>query len=507
MSSFNLIDDPWIPVRWIDSSRSEPLVGLCRLFSEAEGIADLSANPAERVSLMRLLVCISQAAIGAPPHPEAWGGFGDDLVTEVPEYLARPEIHGRFELFGAGPRFLQTPVPKKAEPISTSKLFPHLATGNNPTLFDHAGGTHRSVTSSRLALGLLMFQSFYPLYGAGYKGKGPCVDGNMLHLLLRGENLAESILLNCLDEETMLAQFPKGMGRPIWEIDERDRAFESNATEMYLGRLVPRHRNLMLEEDGAGFYLDSKSLLYPTFEAAIEPTATVVIFSKKGAAEERRLLPARLNRATWRDLHLMCALQVADGQKRGAAPLVLQSHASEIAGSENRSGKIWTGALVTDLKAKIHDTLESSFTVPSRLFDSFEGQRDYEMGVGYAEDLSKRLFRAVKTYAATMKCESAPVDIAQSRYWHILDREAHVLLDLIGEPEAMNGREFGKRVDGKPDPWTEIVRSALRTGYDATCPRQTPRQFEAYAAGLRVLFPKPSKPQKSSASNPVVSAT
>jgi len=506
MPNFNLITDPWIPVRWLDPSRREPLVGLDRLFSEAEAIADLSANPAERVSLMRLLVCIAQAALGAPPHRQAWAGFGDDLVTTVPEYLDRPEIRERFELFGDGARFLQANIPPKAEPVPASKLFPHLASGNNPTIFDHAGGTTRAVPPARLALGLLVFQCFYPLYGAGYKGKGPCVDSNMLHLLLRGDTLAKAILRNCLDEETVRTQFPRGVGRPHWELDEKDKSFAANASETYLGRLVPRHRNLRLTDDGTGFSLVTESIVYPTFDAAIEPTATVVV-RKKGSDSFRALLPARLERAAWRDLHLICAMRVAEGETQGAAPLVLQSHLAEITGSDLPVALVWTGALVTDLKAKILDTVESSYTISARMLQTYDGQRDYEAGVEYAEAMSKRLYGAVKTYATSMKNESAPVDFAQRHYWHALDRDASVLLGLVADPDAMAGREFGKWSEGKPDRWTAIVRAALTSAYNAACPRQNARQYEAYAAGLRVLFPKPAKAKKIARSNPVCPST
>lgn len=492
MWQFNLITDPWIPVRWLDSSRREPLVGLHRLFADAEAIADLSANPAERVSLMRLLVCITQAALGAPPHPQAWEGFGRNLASLGPGYLDRPEIRERFALFGEQGRFLQVKIPPKPEPVPASKLFPHLASGNNPTVFDHAGGTTRAVPPACLALGLLVFQCFYPLYGAGYKGKGPCVDANMLHLLLRGDTLAEAIWRNSLDEETIRSQFPRGIGRPHWEIDEKDKTFEANATETYLGRLVPRHRNLRLTDDGAGFSLVAEAIVYPTFDAAIEPTATVVV-RKKGNESYRALLPARLDRAAWRDLHLMCAMRVAEGEAQGAGPLVLQSHLAEIIGSDLPAALVWTGALVTDLKAKILDTIESSYTIPGRMLQSYDGQRDYEAGVEYAEAMSKRLYGAVKTYASSMKNESAPVDFAQRHYWHALDRDASVLLDLVADPDAMAGHEFGKWSEGKPDPWTGIVRAGLTSAYDAACPRQNPRQFEAYAAGLRVLFPKTAK--------------
>lgn len=487
MPDFNLVTDPWIPVRWKSPGAGQPLVSLRDAFAEAKAIADLSCHPAERVSLVRLLVCAAQAALGAPPHSEAWAGFGDDLASAVYAYLDRPEIRDRFELFGEGPRFLQTRVPPKSEPVPASKLFPHLATGNNPTLFDHGGGSARTSPPAELALALVTFQNFYPLYGAGYKGKGPCVDGNMLHVVLQGESLGETILRNCLDEEAILSNFPSGFGQPIWETLESNSSFAKNATETYLGRLVPRHRNLRLADYGGVFHLDQKSLIYPGYDAAIEPSATIVVRTK-GNDEYRALLPARLDRAAWRDLHQLCALRVASGEKRGDAPLVVKSHLDELLGSEGPGVRLWTGALVTDLKAKILDTVESVHTVPARMLETYDGQRDYAEGVEFAEGRSKRLFFAVKTYSATMKHESAPIETAHRAYWHALDRDADILLRLVAESATRNADET--------NPWGRAVRSALVAAYNLVCPRQTPRQHEAYAAGWRELSSKPKSATK-----------
>jgi hypothetical protein len=358
-------------------------------------------------------------------------------------------------------------------------------------VFDHGGGTNRVESDSRLALGLLTFQNFYPLYGAGYKGKGPCVDGNMLHLLFKGMSIADSIRSNMLDFEAIEIGFPRGMGRPWWEVDEDDPGFEQNATETFLGRLVPRHRNVSLTNDRTGFYLAKESLSYPLFDGVLEPTATVYL-RKKGTNQERALLPARLDRSIWRDLHLICALRVAEDAAKGAAPLVLQSHADYFDDAAHPAAVIWTGALVTD-KAKILDAVESTFTVPIGLLHSITIQRNYENGVIFAESMSKRLYGAVKTYASEMKHECAPVDTAQRQYWHALDRDSHLLLELVGGPESVKDHEFGKGRGNDTDLWTRCIRRALHRAYEATCPRQTPRQYKAHAAGLRVLYPKSKK--------------
>lgn len=105
MTDFNLTTHPWIPVRWLDGHHS--LVGLDELFRSASEIADLDAVPHERISLIRLLVCITQAALGAPADYSCWDEFGSNLETAVPGYLGRPEIFSHFNLFGDGTRFLQ----------------------------------------------------------------------------------------------------------------------------------------------------------------------------------------------------------------------------------------------------------------------------------------------------------------------------------------------------------------------------------------------------------------
>lgn len=486
MTAFNLIDDPWIPVRWLDGRQIQ--VSLRDAFVHAKEIADLACTPHERVALIRLLVCATQAALGAPASHH-WLGWGKDIKTTIPDYISQWRTH--FDLFGTGPRFLQVAVPANADPVPASKLIPHLATGNNPTLFDHPGVLPRSLPADRLALALLSFQMFYPLYGAGYKGKGPCVDGNMVHAILQGDDLEATVRLNCLDEATIQTNFPaQGMGRPLWELNDGDKTHDEVATESYLGRLVPRHRNLWLLDDGTGFNLTSAALSYPTYPSAIEPSATIIV-RKKGSDEIPLPLSARLDRALWRDLHCL-AVERESANSLNAAPLVLQSHIEEFADSDLA---LWTGALVTDLKAKILDTLESTFTVPSKLFLSLSARNHYQSGVEHAENHSRRLYGAVKTYAAALKHESPPTEAAQHFFWNSLNQRADILINLVRlhgtDTDPMGTADFGqRREDGSFDPWTHLVRSAVNEAYRRTCPAQTPRQMKAFAAGLRVLAPK-----------------
>ncbi|MDP0500115.1 MAG: type I-E CRISPR-associated protein Cse1/CasA [Verrucomicrobiota bacterium JB022] len=483
MNQFNLITDAWIPVRWLDGRSTR--VSLKEAFLQSEAIENLDCSPPERVSLMRLLVCLTQRA-NPPPEDESeadWEALRESLVGNVLVYLEQPEIYRHFELFGPGPRFLQRKVATSKESVPASKLFPALASGNNATLFDQAGddANARAFAPADLALALLSFQNFYPLYGAGYKGKGPCVDSNMVHTYFVGKNLLETIVLACLDLDSIQIACPQeGLGQPLWELDDKTAAGKAMATQSYLGRLVPRHRNLWLKDDGTGFWLEKNSLQYPTYEEIREPSATVVPVPKKA---ERRLLSARLERALWRDLHEITVVQA--GQSH--APLTLQVHWEHVL----KRTQLWTGALVTDLKAKIINTVESTRTVPRALFTP-EGNTLYQKGMEEAEACSKKLWAAVKNYWEAFKNDSPPIAQAQSYYWTALEGHLQLLLDAVAsEDKADTERLLGE--------WRAVAYSQARAAFQRTCPAKTPRQMKAHMESLNRFRPAKKQPSKKDA--------
>lgn len=486
MKNFNILDYKFIPVRYIKHSGNKNpfLVSLTDAFIRCEEIADLDCAPHERIALLRLLICIAHAALGAPKSPDHWDDFGEDLEEKITAYLKRPEISPHFNLLGDGARFLQEDVPTNGEVTPLSKLTPYLATGNNPTSSDHFGiSPHRKFTPAQTILALLAFQNFYPLYGAGYKGRGPCADGNAIHTFLHGKNLKAILLLNLLDHQTIQEFAPNGIGKPIWEC-KSDEELEAS-TRTYLGRLVPRHRSLKLTDDLSGFYHRKESLLYSSWEPYREPTSTGILNHKK----ERRLLSARLDRGIWRDLHSIIALKKNIQTEDVEVAPILRSHMLAFDAGECT---LWTGALITDFKAKILDTVESTFTINHQMF-SVHGYMTYLSGLNLAEIISTKLYGAIRVYWSALKHETPPTKEGQKHYWNCLDQDHRILIQLAGNPESPPGKaDFGQA--GAEDEWTKLVRGAAKRAYEAVCPRTTPRQLKAYAAGLstlnRALFQK-----------------
>lgn len=476
MTPFNLTTNPWIPVRWLNGRAS--LVSLIDLFNHGSEIADLSAPPHERISLMRLLICITQAALGAPATSDDWDDWGHDLKPTTTAYLEKWKEH--FNLTGCGPRFLQTPIAEdKTEAPPTAKIVFHLATGNSVTLLDHEAEDKlpRSFEPDFVARAILTYQNHFDcdFMGQSPAFKGTPVAGTAIHALhsfLKDKNLHQSIILNCIDTETLQ---PGHLGKPQWE---------GGVPNDYLHRLVPTPCKLWLSDDYKRIQM-SKGNQYGKFATSDirEPSATIVVAKIKGT-ETKLLLKAKINAAIWRDLHCITVIQKCES----SAPLTFLSHTNEL---EQSHISFWSGELVKT-KGKVLDSVESEFVIPPEMFRP-AGQTRYSNGVTFANNISYRVKDAVKEYFASMMQRSAPTDSALRHFWNSLDQQSTILLSLLknlGTPEdPMGSLDFGKGSDA----WTKAVRTAARAAYEHTCPRQNPRQLQAYAAGLKILHPSPKK--------------
>jgi len=233
----NLATDAWIPIVWSDGKPG--IVSLREAFARGEEIRDLVVRPHERIALMRLLICIAQAALDGPADFDDWRVCREHIVPSALTYL--DQWRKVFELFGSGQRFLQVANLKKhrgktkgdegGECNSTSKLDMALATGHNATLFDNAGGSVRTFAPSELALMLLTFQCFSPggrigvalWHGRETAGKGssdhaPCLAGGMLQAFLLGDTLAATLWKNLMTKQKAEEFFGKNSwGKPVWE--------------------------------------------------------------------------------------------------------------------------------------------------------------------------------------------------------------------------------------------------------------------------------------------------
>lgn len=520
----NLTTDAWIPIIWNDGQAGT--VSLCKAFERGAEIRDLAVRPHERIALMRLLICIAQAALDGPADYDDWKDCRSRIVSSAVDYL-RNWRHA-FELFGDGQRFLQVANLTRAatkstgdddsEGNSTSKLDLALATGNNTTLFDNAGGSERAFTSEKLALMLLTFQCFSPsgtIAGALWNGKpttgwksypkqpanckhAPCLPGSMLHAFLRGDTLADSVYLNILNKRVVdLAFGQNNCGRPIWESmpespDDKPRI--ANAGNTYLGRLVPLSRAVRLESDGRSMLL-ANAVTYPPYPEVCEPSATVVITRPRDEHQTRVTLGASLDRALWRELYSLTVKRI--GPEIGG-PLALKNLVDLPA---DAAFDLWIGALVTDKgkAALVLDTIESVFHVPGcMLGDDGNAQRIYENGVRWAEQTEQRVKQAVSAYRKELGDNLDRPEMrnrrqqiqssAAAQFWTDIEQAVPRLMEVAYAPESL-----GLNSEWHKTAWGQSVWRAARAAYEHACPHGTPRQIRAYALGLQTLFAAPAE--------------
>ncbi len=271
----NLCTDPWIPVTM--NNGSSALLCLESLFEQADQIRDLLLSPIERISVMRLLICIAQRALNGPVDVEEKEECMDDIIPKSLIYLH--QWRPAFELVGQDGGFLQVAhlTPKSDAALSDmSKLNLSLASGNNPTLFDNAGSDNRDFSFSQKAISLLTYQNFSPgglvselswnkQTTSKSSSGAPCVASSALHMFLLGENLLTSIWMN-LPPFTRHAPTQNRVGVPVWENmpdSAQDATAMDNAATSLLGRLVPLSRSIRLMEHGL---LLGNGVEYPIYD-------------------------------------------------------------------------------------------------------------------------------------------------------------------------------------------------------------------------------------------------
>lgn len=505
----NLTTDAWIPIVWKDGKPGT--VSLCETFERGEEIQDLAVRPHERIAVMRLLICIAQAALDGPNDDHDWKSCRPRIGPAALAYLKR--WHASFELLGNGPRFMQVPNLKKPtaaengddEGNSTTKLDLALATGNNTTLFDNAGGEVRVFTPAQLALMLVTFQCFSPggrigvafwdrkqTPGKGSSNHAPCLAGGMLHTLIRGEHLLAALHGNLLTRTQAALFFGRDCwGKPVWEsMPQRQADAEAvrNASDTYLGRLVPLARAIWLADDRRSLIL-ANGLEYPSYtDGWREPSATVVLRRTVKEQVQPTVLAASFEKAVWRELHALTVKAV--GQNPGG-PAALQN----IGTGEEAAFDLWVGGLVAN-KAKLLDTTESVFHVPSAMF-SEPGQLAYEKGVRHAETTEFRVKRAVTVYHKELGDNVDRPEMrnrrqqiqnnAAARFWTDIEQAVPRLLEVAAAPGSL-----GPQLDWHGTVWGRAVWRAALACYEQACPHGTPRQMRAYALGLKTLFGAPA---------------
>jgi len=298
--SFDLLSEPWIPCLKLDGSPVE--LGLRDTLLRSHDLREVAGeSPLVTAAIYRLLLAVLHRVYG-PADEDAWLRLweaGRWQPAPLDAYLA--QWASRFDLFGQHP-FLQRPDPR-VKPKSVASLVPEVASGNNPTLFDHhLEQRGLALGPAQAARGLLVALSFGLAGLSGLPAKftdAPCARGPVF--LAEGESLFETLCLN-------LTRYPWGeeesADRPAWEVDDPTLPARDRPLGM-LDLLTWPNRNILLLPERVNGRL---VVLQMTMAPALALNADVRDPMKCYRIDEKRgylVLRFSEERALWRDATLM----------------------------------------------------------------------------------------------------------------------------------------------------------------------------------------------------------
>lgn len=314
MTSFNLIDEPWIPCIISDEVSELGLRILLRRAQEIDALAGLS--PPASVAVHRLLLALLQS-IYRPMVDGRWQGLWDagSFGDEVDRYLDK--WHHRFDLFDEDRPFYQVAhLPFEPYERSAVNLTLEWGTGNQK-LFSHAPDEH-PFTAAEAARHLLTYQSFASGGTITHEqGKLPDKFADAAPLnrgavgIVQGHSLFQTLLLNTIDYD-QAARMPDTTtpdDRPAWE--DGDIARPEDRTPLgYLDWLTWQARRVRLHPmDENGGMVVRHAVVMKGFQLPPDVYAheyeTMVAYraQRKAKPGESPYLPIGFlpGRALWRD--------------------------------------------------------------------------------------------------------------------------------------------------------------------------------------------------------------
>lgn len=235
-STYNLIEEAWIPCRALDGSNV--LQSLRTVLEKAHVLEEiLDPSPLITGSIYRLLLALLHRSLEGPRGIEEWKGlwnkcqFNAVISSKIIPYFKK--WHDRFYLLHDRYPFYQVHDLEPGSATTIAKLAPHLASGNNPTLFDHTfDKIPPRVSFARATRWLLMHQNF-ALGGllSPYKSErmkmteksakaAPLAKAALV--IVQGNNLFETLLLN-LEQYDLQSNKSYGSGgkdMPAWERED-----------------------------------------------------------------------------------------------------------------------------------------------------------------------------------------------------------------------------------------------------------------------------------------------
>lgn len=463
MSRFNLIDEPWIPVRFPDGTRAE--LGVRDTLLRAKVIAVIEdPSPLVVAALHRFLLAVLYRALEGPTDiDQAKDWFKAGLPADKIEAYLEQWRH-RFWLFDETAPFFQIADfdPKKWN--AWTVLAAEHNANNAKVLFDHIDVTRPGdIPESKAVRWVLAIQTF--TLGGGnsefqYTKGAPSTKTAML--LPLGRNLEDTLLL-CLVPQNR-AVFAQDL--PVWERDAEAVASLKSGVKRgisgYADRYSWRARSIRLRGDEAGNVsaLAFASGVENASKDSLDPMLAYRVDKDKGR------LPIQFKeRGLWRDFDSL----LPDDTR--LAPAVIEHAAALTSFARDRFPQsILALGLANNprIEAKIEYWRMECFALPQALLGDRAIRTEIRQLLGDAEETQKALWQACRRFARDLlsRGEREPdgKDVGKfveqmpaiASYWSRLEAAFH---------DTLRHYTLERDADDIRLDWLKTVRAALRDAW------------------------------------------
>lgn len=446
--TFNLIDEPWLPVTRRDGTKAE--LGLKAVLTHAHELARLELDTPDVIAgVWKLLLAILHRVYQGPEDLKAvkaiWKA-GHFSSSKVNAYLG--EWASRFDLWDPKHPFLQDPK-LEGESSSLSRLFVECAKGNNATLFDHTQDSDLPVIPVAAVARALVGAQHFAL-GGRIEGAKDSAVGNpsatAAFMLLLGESVFETLCLNlCVYDKTR--PIPStAKDSPSWEQDiaKASRRRERGYLDLLTWR-PRRYRLVMHDEAGrevGGLIAQGEADRFEDSETFLNPLCGYRISKTAG------LLEVRINpeKAIWRESPALLSSDDSEGRRPEPVRQVATLISEGVLPRAARFNLLAAG-FATD-KAKVKLARVESFVVPGALLSEPVNLNHLREGLRLADEVERAVRGAVficAKRALTAGDRSPDTESiaalarstgAETTYWAGLGtRFGHYLLELPDDPE------------------------------------------------------------------------
>ncbi len=432
MSRFNLIDEEWIPVRFLDGNRGE--LGIQNILLKAKDIAAIEdPSPLVVAALHRFLLAVLYRALEGPTDIDhAKKLFKEGIPgKKITAYLGK--WRDRFWLFDEKYPFGQIPNFDPNIWRSWTVLAAEHNADNAKVLFDHvdveASGTISAAAAIRWILATQTFSVSCGKSELSHTGTAPSATAAIV--LPLGSNLQDTLIFALVPENREIA----GGDLPLWEREpeliNRLSQGVKRASSGLADRYTWRIRSIRLVENNLG-RVEKLAFASGVGDSSVDQVDPMLGYR---IDDERGKLPVQFrDRGLWRDFDSLLPDQSHLG------PQVIE-HALRL--TRSNLVRFPRSVLVlgqANSKAKIEYWRMERFALPEALTGDRFIRTEILQLLREAEDAQKCLWLASRSYARDLlsRGEREPVanDIkafvkqmpTNSWYWSALEARFHEIL-------------------------------------------------------------------------------